>query len=957
MKPPPRLFGALRIAVVLAWLSAGVLSAEVALPGVFGDHMVLQRNRPVPIYGTAAPGEKITVVFHEQSLTTTADGQGNWEVRLAAMGAAPTARSLTITGSNTIALNDVLVGDVWLCSGQSNMDMGLGACNRKEDIDHADFPGIRSFRTPMAAAGVPLRTLKGNPRWVVCHASTAGGFSAVAFYFARKIYLENQAAIPIGLLVSSVGGTPIDLWLSPEGLMDIPALKPLLDQPVMPNGPCSLSYGMIHPLAPYALKGALWYQGENAEIGKQSPDSYFLKMRAMVQGWKQLWGMDDFPFYYVMIANWGELPRSAAPVFNAGGWDADTRLQQANAMALPHAGCASALDIGDSSMGDRTWDGWHPKDKLEVGERLALWALKNDYGRSSLVASGPVLREALVSGDRVVCSFDHVGSGLMVGSKAWYQPTRPTEDAALRRFVIAGADGQWFPANAIIQHDQVLISSPSVREPRRVSYACWQNPEGCNLYNREGLPAAPFHVEDVTKRYRITASAGAGGAITPAGTRSLLQRMTARYAMVPAAGHSIQDVQVDGRSVGSVEQYTFDPVYADHTLVATFGTTAPRYTITASAGGGGALTPSGRVLVTQGESKVFTISAQGGNQVALSIDGSPLGQRSSFCFSGVRADHTIAVTFSGTVKATAGYGGGIVPNGLVPVVYGANQTFVIAPIPGYAIARVVVDGTAAGLVGSHTFTNVTAAHTIAASFKSLGNDEAGSVPRTEQILFACRSAALPEKGLAGSWPAYRPEGKQFAPIGTPGVESIDGHQYAQFKSEAGDGFSVGAYTAPMVCNGATIVAAVRPVRNGAGASWTSIVDLFYDRLVLGIRNDSGLVCVRRNSSLENSPSAIPDGQITILSLVAQPDGAYRVYANGAEIMSNQTPSPLTSLVPGVAGPFAGSITLGRNAPDGWTAFNGEIGDVFVYSVALSATERRQLEGFIARSLEAGRHGL
>jgi sialate O-acetylesterase len=836
------------------------------------------------------------------------------------------------------------------------MDMGLGGCNRKEDIDAADFPGIRFFRVPLTAAAAPLKTLKGNPRWAVCRPSTAAGFSAVAFYFARKIYLENDKAIPIGLIVSSVGGTSIDLWLAPEGLINIPALKPLLSQPVLPGGPFHLSYGMIHPLAPYGIKGAIWYQGENAERSTQSPDSYYLKMKALVQGWKHLWGMDDFPFYYVMIANWGELPRGAAPVFRSGGWDADTRLQQANALALPHAGCASAIDIGDSSMGDRTWDGWHPKDKLDVGERLALWALKNDYGRPALVVNGPVLAGVSVSGPTVVCSFDHVGSGLMVGSKAWYQPTREVAGGTLQRFVIAGADGKWFPATATIRDNQVLLSAPSVPEPRKVSYACWQNPEGCNLYNKEGLPAAPFHVEDVTRHYAITASAGAGGAITPAGTRSLLERRAALYTFVPDAGYHIQDVKVDGVSVGSVTSYTFDPVYGNHSIAVSFAAVAPGYTITAASGGGGTLTPSGAVVVPQGGSQVFTIVANGDNQAAIAVDGTPLGQRSSFTFSDVRADHAISAAFSGTIKATAGYGGTIAPDGVVPVSYGSNRTFTIAPIPGYAISAVQVDGANVGAVGNHTFTNVTLAHSIAVTFHSLEDRGSGSVPRPDQLIFACRSQALPAPGLATSWPAYLPEGRQLTPIGTPVVERIADSKYVQFKSEAADGFALGSFASPLACDGASIVVVAKPVRNGAGAGWTSIVDVFYDRLVLGIRNDSGLVCVRRNGSTDDSVSPIPDGQITILSLVVQSNGTYQVYANGAEIMSNSTPSAMTSLVPGVAGPYAASITVGRNAPDGWTAFNGAIGDVFVYRVALSTAERRQLEALIAGSLVGAKPG-
>ncbi|MEI6781344.1 MAG: sialate O-acetylesterase, partial [Verrucomicrobiota bacterium] len=226
------------LAVALHMASAA--HADVRLSLVFSDHMVLQRNKPVPVFGTAEAGEKVAVSFNGKTLSATADAQGNWRVLLPAMSANTNGQRMTITGANAININDVLMGDVWLCSGQSNMDMGLGGCDRKEEVESANFPGIRSFRTPLTAAGEPLRVLKGNPSWMVCSPRTAGGFSAAAFYFARKIYLETKATIPIGLIVSSVGGTSIDLWLAPAGLVDIPVLHPLLSQPVLPGGPFHL---------------------------------------------------------------------------------------------------------------------------------------------------------------------------------------------------------------------------------------------------------------------------------------------------------------------------------------------------------------------------------------------------------------------------------------------------------------------------------------------------------------------------------------------------------------------------------------------------------------------------------------------------------------------------------------------------------------------------------------------
>ena len=350
---------------MLAFGTVVSVNAEVRMAGIFGDHMILQRGKPVPVYGTAAPGEKVAVKFHGQSLATVADAQGVWQLKLAALSADISGQTMTISGSNTITFGDVLIGDVWLCSGQSNMDMRLSGCERPEDISSADFPGIRHFTAQSS--------------WKVCTPANAGGFTAAGFYFARKIWQDQQGKIPVGLLLASVGGTKIDLWLAPDGLIDIPVLHPLYAETGVPGGPFSLYDSLVKPLAPYGIKGAIWYQGENSEITVQSPDSYYLKMKALAQGWKQVWGMDDFAFYFVMLANYGELLQSDTPVLKSGGWDADTRLQQANAMALPHAGCASAMDIGISKV---SWAGYHPQNKLDVGERLALWALKNDYGLS-----------------------------------------------------------------------------------------------------------------------------------------------------------------------------------------------------------------------------------------------------------------------------------------------------------------------------------------------------------------------------------------------------------------------------------------------------------------------------------------------------------------------------------------------------------------------------------------------
>jgi sialate O-acetylesterase len=938
-----------RLIAGLALLVSAVPAAraDVKLPGPFGDHMVLQRDRAVPVYGTAAPGEKVTVAFGGQTLAATADARGAWRVDLAPMPASATGQGLKVSASNTVSFNDVLVGDVWICSGQSNMDMRLGGCKRPEDVASASFPGIRHFASPGGGADEPLREPRGDPKWVVCAPGTASHFTAAGFYFARKLQQELNWAVPVGLMLASVGGTKIDLWLAPEGLVDIPVLHPLLKHRPLADGTFSLFNGMVAPLAPYAARGVLWYQGENSEVTVQSPDSYYLKMKALIEGWKRVWGQDDMAFYFVMLANYGDLLKTEVPVLRSGGWDADTRLQQAMAMALPHAGCASAMDIGISKV---SWAGYHPENKLDVGERLALWALKNEHGRAGLVTSGPVLRNAALAGGAVVCTFDHVGGGLMAGSKAWYEPTKEVPGGTLRRFCIAGADGTWVAADAVIKGVTVVLSSPAVPAPRKVSYACWQNPEGANLYNKEGLPAAPFHVEDVTVQHTITASAGPGGRITPAGAAAYPPRATALYAVTPDAGYSIQDVTVDGVSVGSVREYTFDPLQKDHAIAATFAKTAPSYTVTASATGGGRITPSGTVTVAQGGTARFAVEPGPGNRVTLSVDGVAIGARERIALPDVRASHTIQAAFACTIRATAGFGGTLSPSGEQIVPYGGDRSFTITPNPGYSVARVLVDGRDAGTPAARAFTNVTASHTIHVQFKG-GDAVAGRIPRPEDLLVAVRADVLPDVGEIREWPAQVPAGKALKPIGRPAVEMIDGTKYARIVREQGDGFTAGTFSEPVPCAGASVVAVARPVRNGSASGWVSVVDVFYDRLVLGILGDTGKVCVRRNGGVETSEAAIHDGQVTILSLVVQPDGAYKAYANGTEILSRKGGNAMTALAPGKAGPFAHQITLGRNAPDGWTTFNGQIGDVFLYKAALTDAERKQLEAFVAKGLE------
>ena len=697
---------------------APMASATVGVNGLFSSGMVLQRDKPCPVWGTATASKTITVTYNGQTKTTASDSLGNWLLYLDTMSVKSAGSDLTIAeaSANTLTLNNVVVGDVWFCSGQSNADMSLAGCNRQTDIDSANFSGIRHLRAPSVISQDMLKTLWSS--WEVCSPSTAGGFSAIGFYFARKIYQDQSSAVPIGIITSAIGGTTIDIWLAPEGLTDIPVLQPLYSQPIMQWGPFCAFNGMVNPLAPICGKGMIWYQGENREASNQSTDSYYLKEKALQQSWKRAFGLDDYALYVVQLANYTDPPTSTTPE-GLGGWP-DTRQMQEMVAYLPHGGMASAIDIGEAAD-------IHPKDKLDVGERLALWALRNDYGRTTVVPSGPILKDTVVVSSTptyptrksIVCSFDYVGAGLMIGSKTAYLPTTEVVGGTLQRFVIADSSGTWYAADSIINGNAVEVSSASVATPTKVAYAYWINPSGANLYNKDGLPASPFYIDDVTAKYKVTASvgSGAGGTISPAGISTYLKRRTALYTITPDAGKYILDVTVDGTSVGSVKYYAFDPLYADHTIVATFSSTAPSYNLTATSTGHGTLNPTGTVSVAQGAARTFSITPAGNLTSTLLVDGKPMGQRNSFAFTDVRVNHTISVAFPFVISTQAGANGTFSPNGDVPVVLGTSQTITIVPTPGYGVDTVMVDGVSQGSITSYTFNNVQADHTISATFK------------------------------------------------------------------------------------------------------------------------------------------------------------------------------------------------------------------------------------------------
>ena len=516
--------------ILLAVLLLATVAAHagLALNGVFTDHMVLQRDIQGAVYGTAEPGENVTVAFSGQEKSATADGDGKWSVKLDAMKDSATPAIMTVTGKNRLTLNDILVGDVWICSGQSNMEWVLGKCNRPDDLKQADFPLIRLFQMRGVVSSYPRTEVSCIP-WAPCTPQAVANFPAVGYYFGRRVHQET--GVPIGLIRSAQGGTAIEPWTPYAGLAMTPELakdKERLDNQIktylgllqskvaayaadvqnalsrnaemptfleVPSHPISnnapqgwncLYNGYIHPLTRFAIKGALWYQGES---NCSNADTYFHKQRALIGSWRKAWNQGNFPFYFVQLANYGNPTNEAGA--DDGGW-AKLRMAQLKSLAIPNTGMAVAIELADiGNPGDV-----HAKNKKDVGERLALWALAKDYGKKNLVYSGPLFKDMKIEGAKNRISFDSVGSGLTVATKRGYDPMVKDPQGKLQKFAIAGDDKKWVWADAVIDGETVVASSPSVPQPVAVRYAFASNPDGCNLYNNDGLPASPFRTDE-----------------------------------------------------------------------------------------------------------------------------------------------------------------------------------------------------------------------------------------------------------------------------------------------------------------------------------------------------------------------------------------------------------------------------------------------------------------------------
>ncbi len=459
---------------IVAILSVDNAEAELRLHGLFTDHAVLQRGEAVPVWGWADDNLPVTVTLGKQIKTATPADDGSWRVELDALAAGGPHLLSVKQGDATIERKDLYIGEVWLCSGQSNMAMKVAASkDAKEEIAAADWPQIRMFNVPRSPADKPQSNVKGS--WHVCSPQTVGGFSATAYYFGRK--LHKELGVPVGLINSSVGGTPIEAWTSLATHEGNEHLKPILKQASDGAGksPGQLYNGMIAPLAPYTVRGAIWYQGErNSKIGQ--PFRYRYQLPAMIGNWRELWGTEPEGFTFIFVQLPGFMAAQTKPV-ETDGWVLVREGMHKTLTASPNTGMAVTLDVGDARD-------IHPKNKQAVGARLALWALGTTYDKS-LVYSGPLVKSYEIKGSEARITFDHVGGGLAA-----------RDGQPLVGFAMAGEDESFVWADAKIEgQDTVVVSNREIKKPAAVRYAWAANPKA-NLINKEGLPAAPFRTDD-----------------------------------------------------------------------------------------------------------------------------------------------------------------------------------------------------------------------------------------------------------------------------------------------------------------------------------------------------------------------------------------------------------------------------------------------------------------------------
>ncbi len=523
--------------VIGGMLLATSALADIRLGSLFSDGMVIQRETLAPMWGWAEPGEKVQVsATWGAKATTTAGKDGTWKVMLKTPEAGGPFE-ITVKGNNVVTIEDVLSGEVWLCTGQSNMafPMRLIAGNAKEskyqpisdyvrhEIETAKDPLLRHIEVPNMSSPYEKK-VDFEGQWISVSPETNSKITATGYFFARE--LRRELNVPVGLVECAMGGTRIQPWISKEAYLADPAMAEHYQRdraelenrskgwsaeaaekkqevalakwaakgkkgrkPRMKADPAqdrqwsaTLYNGMLSAVVPYAIKGAIWYQGEsNADYMTEHYEDYF---SAMIRSWRKEWGRGDFPFYWAQLANFRD--PNADPL-EEDGW-ASICDQQRRTLKLPNTGMAVLSDIGEAKN-------VHPRNKPDVGKRLALWALAKDYDVKVPAYSGPLYKGAKVDGRKIFIQFSHVGSGLMVGDKNLMDDAVEV-DEPLKRFQICGKDRAWKWADAkIVSKDTIEVSHPEIAEPVIVRYAWSTNPEGANLYNKEGLPASLFTTE------------------------------------------------------------------------------------------------------------------------------------------------------------------------------------------------------------------------------------------------------------------------------------------------------------------------------------------------------------------------------------------------------------------------------------------------------------------------------
>ena len=500
-------------------LIASLSHAQIRLPAIFTDHMVLQRQKEIKIWGWAEPGQKVQAKLNDELNSTEANEEGKWMVTLPAQEAGgPFQLEISDPGNPELRriLKDILIGEVWLCSGQSNMEWTVAASkDPRKEIAAANFPKIRHIKMPHRPSSNPQENI--NTRWTVCSPETVAEYTAVGYYFGRKLHQDLD--VPIGLINASWGGTRIEPWTTPAGFADVPALRSISDQlqartpgtpvysekmqahlnatqnwlkeateafeaqkavspsPQFPaeltpvqghQNPAMLYNGMVHNFVGFPLRGAIWYQGES---NRADGMMYFEKKKALINGWRNIWEQGDFPFYFVQIAPFqygNDRPEELAEL-----WEA-----QSKTLELPNTGMVVVSDVGNLKD-------IHPKNKQTVGARLANLALKNDYGQDDLLASGPTFESLEVGEDRLVIKFSNVGEGL-----------KSLDGEPLNWFEVIGQKTGFEKANAEISGNTVILTSDAVKKPVAMRFA-WNKLAEPNLANSANLPASPFRAGQV----------------------------------------------------------------------------------------------------------------------------------------------------------------------------------------------------------------------------------------------------------------------------------------------------------------------------------------------------------------------------------------------------------------------------------------------------------------------------